>query len=223
MASQFSVVTVKRLFCQTLISCFLATIPTLATADSFPTDLFGYRERPRANTSVFPQWIQALERHLTDDLRDGSCNDTRINACHLREWRAFLSEIKNLPRTDQIDRVNRYANRKDYVLDLDNYGAIDYWAIPREFLFNGGDCEDYSITKMMSLRWLGYAPDDMRIVVLQDTNLRIAHAVMAIGTGDDILILDNQVDEVLSHKRIIHYAPVYSIGESQWWMHLPAS
>jgi predicted transglutaminase-like cysteine proteinase len=76
---------------------------------------------------------------------------------------------------------------------------------------------------MMSLRWLGYAPDDMRIVVLQDTNLRIAHAVMAIGTGDDILILDNQVDEVLSHQRIVHYAPVYSIGETQWWMHLPAS
>ncbi|MFW2404521.1 MAG: transglutaminase-like cysteine peptidase [Gammaproteobacteria bacterium] len=195
----------------------------MVTAGAFPPDLFGYRQAARADIAVFPQWVEALERHLIDDLRDGNCDSTTLNACHLREWRGFLSRIKSLSKPEQIREVNRYANNKDYVLDIDNYGLIDYWAIPREFLFNGGDCEDYAITKMMSLRWLGHPPDDMRIVVLQDTNLRIAHAVMAVGTGDDILILDNQADEVLSHKSIVHYAPVYSIGESQWWMHLPAS
>jgi len=223
MASQFCVVSVKRLSFFALCCCFLATVPAVATAEAFPPDLFGYRQAPRTDISVFPQWVEALERHLADDLRDGGCEATRLNTCHLREWRGFLSRIKDLSKPQQIREVNRYANNKDYVLDFENYGLIDYWAIPREFLFNGGDCEDYAITKMMSLRWLGHPPDDMRIVVLQDTNLRIAHAVMAVGTGDDILILDNQADEVLSHKSIVHYAPVYSIGESQWWMHLPAS
>jgi predicted transglutaminase-like cysteine proteinase len=198
-------------------------VAAATTAHAFPPDLFGYRQAPRADITVFPQWVQALERHLIDDLKDGSCDETRFNACHLREWRDFLLGISRLSKADQIREVNRYANNKDYVLDLENYGVLDYWAIPREFLFNGGDCEDYAITKMMSLRWLGHAPNDMRIVVLQDTNLRIAHAVMAVGTGDDILIMDNQADEVLSHRSIVHYAPVYSIGESQWWMHLPAS
>ncbi|MBT8445166.1 MAG: transglutaminase-like cysteine peptidase, partial [Gammaproteobacteria bacterium] len=210
MASQFRAAAAKRLFCQTLLSCVLATAPALTVAESFPPDLFGYSQTPRADIAVFPQWVQALERHLTDDLKDGSCVERRFNRCHLREWRIFLSEIKGLSRPEQIRRVNLYANNKDYVLDLDNYGVIDYWAVPREFLFNGGDCEDYAITKMMSLRWLGHASEDMRIVVLQDTNLRIAHAVMAIGSGGDILILDNQADEVLSHKKIVHYAPVYS-------------
>lgn len=223
MTSHVSVATAKRLFCQTIIGCILATAPLVGLAGTFPGDLFGYRQSPRADITVFPQWVQALERHLTDDLRDGDCDSARLNTCHMREWRNFLSEIKGLPRKTQLERINEYANNKDYVLDIDNYGLLDYWAIPREFMFNGGDCEDYAITKMMSLRWLGYAPDALRIVVLQDTNLRIAHAVMAIGTGDDILILDNQADQVLSHRNIVHYAPVYSIGESRWWMHLPES
>lgn len=223
MTSQVSVASAKRLFCQTIFGCIVATTPVIVLAGAFPADLFGYRESPRADNTVFPQWVQALERHLVDDLRDGDCAEARLNACHMSEWRRFLSKIRSLPKDQQLEQVNEYANNKDYVLDLDNYGLLDYWAIPREFLFNGGDCEDYAITKMMSLRWLGYAPGTLRIVVLQDTNLRIAHAVMAIGTGNDILILDNQADEVLSHRNIVHYAPVYSIGETQWWMHLPAS
>jgi len=206
-----------------VLAIMLATASNLAMADPFPGDLFGYRQTPRTDVTEFPQWIAALERHFADDLKAGDCSESRLNSCHMREWQRFLADIRDLPPQQQIISVNEYSNRKDYVLDLDNYGLADYWAIPREFLFNGGDCEDYAITKLMSLRWLGYPIEEMRIVVLQDTNLRIAHAVMAIGAGDDILILDNQVDEVLSHREILHYAPVYSISESMWWMHLPAS
>lgn len=190
-------------------------------AGGFPAELFGYQQTARSNIGVFPQWVQALEKHLADNLYDGDCRGGRLNTCYMRDWQQFLSRIKGLPRPEQIRRVNRYANNKDYVLDFDNYGFEDYWAIPREFLFNGGDCEDYAITKLLSLRWLGYSADSLRIVVLQDTNLRIAHAVLALGTGDDILILDNQVDNVLSHRSIVHYAPVYSVSESRWWMHVP--
>jgi predicted transglutaminase-like cysteine proteinase len=214
---------IRALLRAAIYGCLFATNPVAAAAEAFPPDLFGYRQSPRTDVTVFPQWVQALERHLADDLRDGDCRERRLNTCHMREWQAFLREIRGLPRRQQLERVNRYANEKDYVLDLDNYGLLDYWAIPREFLFNGGDCEDYAITKLLSLRWLGHPTGALRIVVLQDTNLRIAHAVMAVGTGDDILILDNQAQEVLSHRRIVHYAPVYSVGETQWWMHLPES
>jgi predicted transglutaminase-like cysteine proteinase len=56
--------------------------------------------------------------------------------------------------------------------------------------------------------------------VLQDTNLRVPHAVLAVANGEDILILDNQIQQVISHHDIVHYAPVYSIGEHDWWIHL---
>ncbi len=190
-------------------------------AAAFSVNLFTYRQVRHDDIHAFPQWVRALERHLADDLRDGDCGEQRLNRCHLAEWQAFLDGIRGLPRHRQLDEVNRYANTRRYVLDIDNYAVEDYWAVPRQFLPLGGDCEDFAIAKLFSLRWLGFPADALRIVVVQDTNLRIPHAVLAVAEGADILILDNQVGEVLSHRRIVHYAPVYSINEQAWWLHTP--
>lgn len=188
---------------------------------SFPSTLFGYRELPQARLADFPQWLDALERQLNDKLKEGDCTERTMNRCHLREWRAFLESIGGLPVRKQLEAVNRYANTRDYVLDLDNYGLEDYWAVPREFLASGGDCEDYAITKLFSLRWLGYDPADLRLVIVQDLNLRVPHAVLAVASGGEVYILDNQVQPVLRQQDVVHYAPVFSINEQHWWLHLP--
>ena len=192
-----------------------------AVAGAFPQQLFGYQQLPQERISDFPQWLSALERQLKDGLKDGDCGDRTFNRCHLAQWQHFLEQTRRLPVAEQLKAVNRYANTRDYVLDLDNYGVEDYWAIPREFLRNGGDCEDYVITKLFSLRWLGFPPDEMRLVVVQDTNLRVPHAVLAVARGQDTLILDNQIQAVLTDREVVHYAPVFSINESHWWIHLP--
>jgi len=202
-------------------ACVLSLLATAAPAHAFPANLFGYRQAAQVTIGTFPQWVRALERQLRDDLRDGDCGERRMNRCHMTQWLAFLGRIRTLPAREQLREVNRYANEKDYVLDLDNYGIEDYWAVPREFFGNGGDCEDYAITKYFSLRWLGYGGEDMRIVVVQDTNLRVPHAVLAVGRGEDILVLDNQVGAVLPQGKVVHYVPVYSINERGWWIHTP--
>ena len=199
-----------------ILPCFYIT-----PAAAFRPDLFGYRQSQQENIGTFPQWVSVLERHLRDDLKEGDCRARSMNRCHLAEWLAFLQRIRALPLREQLEQVNRYANARDYVLDIDNYGVEDYWAIPREFFARGGDCEDYAITKFFSLRWLGFPADELRIVIVQDTNLRIPHAVLAVGKADDILILDSQAQKVVSQHDIVHYAPVYSINEFHWWMHTP--
>jgi predicted transglutaminase-like cysteine proteinase len=204
-----------------LLISLLAASDSCASTDPFPDNLFGYRETPQAAIDTFPQWVAALERHLLSGLPEGDCEPDRLNRCQLHAWRDYVKTLSGLPRRRQIDAVNAYANRQHYVLDLDNYGLEDYWAIPREFLFNGGDCEDYAIAKLLSLRWLGFDPAELRIVVLQDTNLRVPHAVLAVAAGNDILVLDNQVRQVVRHRDIVHYAPVYSINEQRWWLHMP--
>lgn len=183
--------------------------------------LFGYQETPQTDIRMFKQWLDVLERHLRLDVAEGDCSERRFNQCHLREWQVFLDSIRKEPFATQLQRINDYANQKRYVLDLDNYGLEDYWAVAREFLYNGGDCEDYAITKLFSLRWLGVQTDRLRVVVLQDTNLRIPHAVLAVYADNDILILDNQTRQVVSHRDIVHYVPVYSINENRWWIHTP--
>jgi predicted transglutaminase-like cysteine proteinase len=186
-----------------------------------PASLFGYQEIQKKNLTLFPQWLSVLERHLLNMKDSGSCQSSRFNQCHLKQWQAFLKSIKHLPVIQQIKQVNKYANENKYILDIENYGIADYWATPKEFLVNSGDCEDYAIIKMLSMKWLGYDVNSMRVVVVQDTNLRIPHAVMAIENNDDILILDNQINEVISHADIFHYVPVYSVSENYWWMHVP--
>ncbi len=192
-----------------------------AAAPPSSDQLFTYNDSPQQGEVDFPQWLSVLERHLIHDLPDGDISDKKLNRKHLKQWYKFLESIKNIPPHQQLKAVNKYANKKKYILDIINYGMEEYWAIVKEFLYNNGDCEDYAITKFFSLRWLGFSNDDLRIVVLQDTNLRIPHAVLAVYLNNDIFILDNQVSGVLSHREIVHYVPIYSINEKSWWIHLP--
>ena len=183
--------------------------------------LFGYQENERSNLDLFPQWLSVLERNIRQHTPEGNCESRRLDQCHLKNWLSFLKEIKSLPKLEQVKKINYYANKHDYILDIDNYGMEDYWATPREFLYNNGDCEDYAITKMLSLKMLNFEMQHIRLVVLQDTNLRTPHAVLAVDTRNDTLIMDNQIDEVVSHKHILHYVPVYALNENKWWMFLP--
>jgi len=192
------------------------------TAKQLFASIFGYQQVPQRDITVFPQWLDILEEQVTGNLDDGECTETeKFNRCHLAEWHDFLETIDALPQALQLEAVNQFANEQNYVLDIENYGREDYWALPELFLANGGDCEDYVIVKLFSLRWLGWDVSDMRLVVVQDTNLRLPHAILAVASAGDIFILDNQASIIVPERTIVHYAPVYSISDRQWWLHLP--
>lgn len=200
----------------TVSMCLLFMLPHVVFAG-----LFGYQENPRKNMQMFPQWLSVLERYIEESKTKANCDTPDSDQCKVKKWMDFLDTIRHLPKMDQVKQVNVYANKHKYILDIKNYNVEDYWATPKEFLYNNGDCEDYAITKMLSLKILGFNMKGIRLVVLQDTNLRVPHAVLALNTKNDILIMDNQIDEVVSHKYILHYVPVYAVNEKKWWMFLP--
>lgn len=181
--------------------------------------LFGSQELPQRSLNELPDWLTYMERHLREDPPEKICRESGL--CNLKPWYNFLDSLRGLSKRQQIEKVNQYANKQPYILDIDNYGQADYWAVVREFLSRSGDCEDYSLTKFFSLRLLGFTNDELRIVVLQDTNLRIGHAVLAVNYGGDQLILDNQSRQVISHHNIKHYVPLYTVNEQRWWLHMP--
>ncbi len=195
---------------------------TVAHASSWSQRLFDYQEVLQPDMNYVGQWLNVLERHITEDVPESNCTKSFFNRCHLKEWYAFLDSVRDLPPQQQVSAVNKYVNQTKYIMDINNYGVDDYWAVAREFFYNGGDCEDYAITKFFSLRMLGHDPDTLRIVVLQDTNLRVPHAVLAVFFDNDVLIMDNQTQEVVSHRQIVHYIPLFSVDEKHWWLHLPA-
>lgn len=191
------------------------------SASSAQAGIFGYQENIRSNLELFPQWLSVLERSIKQNAPEGQCETRLMDQCHVKNWLNFLRSIQSLPAMRQVQKVNEFANQQEYILDIDNYGVDDYWATPKEFLYNNGDCEDYAIIKMMSLKMLGFDMHKIRLIILQDTNLRVPHAVLAIEAQNDVLIMDNQIEEVVSHKYILHYVPVYALNEDRWWMFLP--
>lgn len=207
------------LFALLLVGSGLPSGP--ARAATYPA-LFGTKEIESGKLDIFPKWTGMLERYFDErKLAEGSCDSATFNRCRLHEWSAFLETLRGRDAADMLDAVNRYLNQAAYIIDIVNYGVEDYWATPRQFLGRDGDCEDYAIAKFMSLRALGFPDDRLRIVVLEDLNLGIGHAVLAVYSGQDIEILDNQVETVVPASRIHHYKPLYSINESHWWLHRP--
>jgi predicted transglutaminase-like cysteine proteinase len=207
-----------------IIVLVLAISPQTAGAASVggSRPLFGTLEAQSDNITLFPKWTGMLARHATEKpLMEEPCGDRPRRPCELRNWSAFLDSVRPQSRRAQLDAVNRHMNRKRYVIDPTNYGVPDYWATPIQFLHLNGDCEDYAIAKYLSLRDLGFDGDDLRIVVLDDLNLGIAHAVLAVYLDNDIFILDNQIDAVVSADVIRHYRPIYSVNERHWWLHRP--
>ena len=189
-----------------------------AQARSYP-EIFNTSEKQSTNLNAFPKWRGTLSRYFSDASVPEKCTGGTFNKCHLKEWDKFLDRIKHLDRMRQLEMVNREMNRRRYIIDPRNWGVEDYWASPLQFFQKNGDCEDYAISKFMSLRALGVPNEDMRIVVLQDMNLRIGHAVLVVYHKGRPYILDNQIAMVMKAERIRHYKPFYSINETSWWLH----
>lgn len=197
---------------------FSLALPACAAAGQ--SSIFGSSETPSNKLSLFPKWSGVLERyHHEKKMEDTPCNEGPFNRCYLQKWKKYLSQIKGFAPLDQMREVNRFANYAPYVTDPVNYGVPDYWATPIQFLTKDGDCEDYAITKFYSLRALGFTNDQMRVVVLNDLNLHVAHAVLIVYLDGIAWLLDNQIREVVRADVVHHYRAIYSVNETTWWLH----
>lgn len=182
--------------------------------------LFGTREISSTKLEKFQKWLGVLDRYQDEAPNElATCQVTASEPCHTAKWRIFLNKLQGLPPTDQLQYVNKYLNQYAYILDPVNYGKKDYWATPKQFMYRTGDCEDYAISKYVSLLHLGWDKGQMRIVVLQDLNLGIPHAILVVYLGEQALVLDNQIPQVIEASRIRHYKPIFSINEDRWWLH----
>lgn len=192
----------------------------LSTSAEAGVKLFGTREVSSTKLEKFQKWLGVLERYEGEAPTElATCQVTAAEPCHTAKWRIFLNKLQGLPPTDQLQYVNKYLNQYAYILDPVNYGKKDYWATPKQFMYRTGDCEDYAISKYVSLLHLGWTKEQMRIVVLQDLNLNIPHAILVVYLNDQALVLDNQIPQVIDASRIRHYKPIFSINEERWWLH----
>jgi predicted transglutaminase-like cysteine proteinase len=183
---------------------------------------FGLPDDARSSVAPFAKWQSVLVRAREEETQDASlCRaNTAAQVCEYRRSRAeFMQGLRGLAPLEKIAAVNTYVNRVNWVDDQPNYGTPDYWATPDEFFTRGGDCEDFAFAKYDVLKRLGFAADQMRILILTDHKLRQPHAVLLVMFDDRLWVLDNTLRAIAPAEAMQHYEPIYSINESGWWLH----
>ncbi len=199
---------------------FGATLSVPAPAEAAKYKLFGTKEIRSKKLSKFKKWTDTIARYEKEKPSElKKCTVGGGQKCHLAKWRIFLNKIKGQSKGKQLALVNQFLNKWLYTLDPVNYNKKDYWATPNQFMQRNGDCEDYAITKYLSLLHLGWSKEEMRIVVVQDLNLNVGHAILAVYAGGKAWLLDNQIPQVIEANRVKHYKPIFSINEKFWWLH----
>src|SRR5262245_47177706 len=173
-----------------------------ATAGAYSTDFTG-----------FPKWRGMLER-FARELADPDASDVRV-------WHAFARSLARGDRLAELRAVNAAVNAFPYVSDETNWGKIDFWETPIEFLHRAGDCEDFAVTKYMALRELGVASADMRVAVVDDHGLGTTHAVLLVAAGGGYYVLDNLNQQIQPIMALATYRPIYAINEHGWWNYGP--
>lgn len=139
----------------------------------------------------------------------------------LRQWQSLETMAANAPVNRQLALVNSFFNRAKFVSDLKHWGEEDYWATPVELLTtDGGDCEDFSIAKYLTLTAMGVPEDQLRITYVKALRLNQAHMVLAwYPTPDaDPLILDNLINDIKPASQRTDLEPVYSFNGKGLWL-----
>ena len=178
---------------------------------------------------AFDPWAAALANHREQHPLLYACGESG-KPCRgrLRSFQRLMQRARTLTPSEQISAVHFYVNRTRYDDDhpqriYDEQGhrvgvVRNHWASLYDFLQEGGDCEDFATAKYFMLRELGFAAEDLRIVVAHQRNPAGHHAVLAVRRPDRSIWLldsDNQIRK-RSHRG---YRYIYGMNEHHVWDH----
>lgn len=182
-----------------------------------------------APAAAFSGWAEALHKHAEQQAKIDACAaDKKACRGRLGSYTRMLAKAETLTRDEQISLAHFYINRTEYDDDrskrlYDHEGnkigvRRNHFATLYDFLVKGGDCEDYASAKYFMLRGLGFAAEDMRVVITYEKKLRGYHAVLAIRRDDgEVWLLDS--DNLIRKRSHRGYRYVYAMNEHSVWDH----
>lgn len=180
--------------------------PEVAAEPAIP----GYRQILIPEARLPSLWSGVLARHEAQNREAAGAGETD-------PWRQLVGRFRGRPLDFRLlADVNAAVNRMRWVYDTLNYGVPDRWATPREFLANGGDCEDFAIAKFLLLREIGFIHLNQRVVICRHNARREAHAVTTCKLLLNTYLLDNLDPEPVVGWPLPTYTPVYGVDERGW-------
>jgi len=147
---------------------------------------------------------------------------------NVQQWRTLLRDAQALPEPEKIKLVNGFFNRRiAFREDAEIWGTADYWATPLETLGHaGGDCEDFTIAKYVTLKLLDVPIERMRLIYVRaqiggaHSGVSQAHMVLGyyVTPGAEPLILDNLITDIRPATRRTDLYPVFSFNSDGLWV-----
>ncbi len=143
-------------------------------------------------------------------------------------WRKMMNDQRGQPEMDLVTQVNTFFNRRIlFEDDIILWKVLDYWATPLEFMGReAGDCEDFAISKYITLRMLGIPNEKLRLIYVRAQiggatgTTSIAHMVLgyyAEPSGEPV-ILDNLIGSVRPASNRTDLQPVFSFNSEALWV-----
>jgi len=187
-----------------IVFVLITVVPVLAGIVDFSQNLLNYVARRFSPDA--PKRLLIWQR-LINDMKAGEAEGAR------------QGEAKAEALT--LRKTNEFMNQVPYYSDSVLWNQEDYWATPVEMLsIFGGDCEDYSIAKYLSLKELGIPAERLRITYVKAKSVGESHMVLAYYPRPDAdpLILDNLVKEIKPASQRPDLEPVYSFNDDDIWL-----
>lgn len=140
----------------------------------------------------------------------------------------MLNGANGSPENQRLKEVNEFFNRRiTYAENSQVWRQEDYWATPLETFGKGmADCKGFVISKYVSLRLLGVAPDKIRLTYVKariggpSSNITQAHMVLAYypTPTTEPLILDNLITSIQPASQRPDLIPVFSFNMESIWV-----
>jgi len=187
-----------------IVFLLITVVPVLAGIVDFSQNLLNYVSRRFSPDA--PKRLLIWQR-LINDMKAGE-------AVGARQGEAKAEALT-------LRKTNEFMNQVPYYSDSVLWNQEDYWATPVEMLsIFGGDCEDYSIAKYLSLKELGIPAERLRITYVKAKSVGESHMVLAYYPRPDAdpLILDNLVKEIKPASQRPDLEPVYSFNDDDIWL-----
>jgi predicted transglutaminase-like cysteine proteinase len=138
------------------------------------------------------------------------------------QWIALIKKIEPLSDQEKLQYTNNFFNSAvSWITDQDNWQQEDYWATPLETLARRkGDCEDFSISKYITLVLSGMPEEKLRITYVKaritenGVARNQAHMVLAYYPKpmSEPLILDNIARDIVRGSLRRDLTPVFGFN-----------
>jgi predicted transglutaminase-like cysteine proteinase len=202
------------------------TMAALKTVDlplevASPPAPFSQTTTPWFGGDIFSNWSRAVtEMHAESDVM-ARCSEN-MSACPeaARKLLAIIAIGRAHTGRARVGTINRAVNLAIRPIPMDeskhsDIDVADLWRAPLESLASGrGDCKDYAIIKYVALVAAGIAPQDLKLVVVQDLavhNGHNGHLVVAARVDGRWLVLDNRWLALAEDEELPRLVPKFLI------------